>query len=141
MLTRARTWLGRGEDGEPYLLQLSQAEGRLRLRPEISSDWSEFQRHASAGLADPQDTEHLTAALRLVRGRPFGSVAARELPWADLHVNEMIELIVDVAHELAVRHERAGNWSSARDAALRGLRTECESEVLEAIVARLGRQM
>ena len=64
------------------------------------------------------------------------AVASRELPWADLHINEMISLIGDVAHALAVRHERAGRRSAARDAALRGLRTESESEVLEAIVAR-----
>ena len=75
-------------------------------------------------------------ALALVRGRPFGAVASRELPWADLHINEMISLISDVAHALAVRHEAAGRQSAARDAALRGLRTESESEILEAIVAR-----
>jgi hypothetical protein len=48
----------------------------------------------------------------------------------------MISLIGDVAHALAVRNERAGRPSAARDAALRGLRTESESEVLEEIVAR-----
>jgi hypothetical protein len=113
--------------------------GRLRLREEVGSDWAEFQQLAQAGLTDPDDTEHLAAALRLVRGRPFGAVASRELPWADLHINDMVGLITDVAHELAVRHERAGRWSAARDAALRGLSTESESEVLVDIVARVTR--
>jgi hypothetical protein len=140
LITRARTWLGRTESGDTYLMQLSETGGGLQLRPEVTSDWGEFQRLAEAGLADPDDTEQLAAALRLVRGRPFGPVAGRELPWTDLHVNTMIELIVDVAHELALRHERAGDASAARDAALRGLRTECESEVLQAIVTRLGRR-
>jgi nucleoid-associated protein YgaU len=141
MITRARTWLGRADGAQPYLEQLSETGGVLRLRPEVTSDWDDFQRLAEAGLADPTDTAQLSAALRLVRGRPFGPVAARELPWTDLHVNTMIELIVDVAHELALRHEVAGNLSAARDAALRGLRTECESEVLQGIVARLGRRV
>ena len=136
MISRARTWLGRTDAGEPYLMTFAESGGRLRLRPEVGSDWADFQRLAELGLSDPEDVENLTAALALVRGRPFGAVASRELPWADLHINEMISLIGDVAHALAVRHERAGRPSAARDAALRGLRTESESEVLEAIVAR-----
>jgi hypothetical protein len=140
LITRARTWLGRDEAGEPYLLQMSATEGVLRLAPQVRSDWDDFQHLAEVGLADPEDTEALGAALRLVRGRPFGPVAGRELPWTDLHVNTMVELIVDVAHELALRHERAGDVCAARDAALRGLRTECESEALAAIITRLGRR-
>ena len=140
MISRTRTWLGRTETGESYLMPFTQTDGRLRLRPEVGSDWAQFQSLAATGLADPGDLEHLTAALRLVRGRPFGPVAARELPWADLHINEMVSLIADVAHELARRHEERGEWSAARDAALRGLRTECESEVLEAVLIRAARR-
>ncbi len=136
MISRARTWLGRTDAGEPYLMTFAESGGRLRLRPEVGSDWADFQRLAELGLADPEDVENLTAALSLVRGRPFGAVASRELPWADLHINEMISLIGDVAHALALRHERAGRRSAARNAALRGLQTESESEVLEEIVAR-----
>jgi hypothetical protein len=136
MISRTRTWLGRTPAGEPYLMAFASTEGRLRMRPEVSSDWDEFQRLAAIGLADAQDTAHLADALALVRGRPFGAVAARELPWADLHINEMIGAITDVAHALATRLERAGDRSAAHDAALRGLLTECESEVLEAIVVR-----
>ncbi|HYN57040.1 MAG TPA: LysM peptidoglycan-binding domain-containing protein, partial [Motilibacterales bacterium] len=124
MISRARTWLGRTDSGEPYLMTFAESAGRLRLRREVSSDWADFQRLAEIGLGDPEDTEHLTRALALVRGRPFGAVASRELPWADLHINEMISLITDVAHALALRHEEAGRRSAARDAALRGLRTE-----------------
>lgn len=137
MISRTRTWLGRTDRGEPYLMPFTETAGRLRLRPEVDSDWDRFQALAGAGLADPGDLEHLTAALLLVRGRPFGPVAGRELPWADLHINEMIGLVTDVAHALACRHEEQGNWSAARDAALRGLRTESESEVLRAVLARL----
>ena len=136
MISRARTWLGRTDAGEPYLMTFAESAGRLRLRDEVSSDWADFQRLAEIGLADPEDTENLTEALALVRGRPFGAVASRELPWADIHINEMISLISDVAHALAVRHEQAGRRLAAREAALRGLRTESESEALEAIVAR-----
>jgi hypothetical protein len=138
MISRARTWLGRTDAGEPYLMAFAETGGRLRLRPEVGSDWADFQRLAARGLAEPEDIDDLTAALALVRGRPFGAVASRELPWADLHINEMLCLITDVAHALAERHERAGRRLAARDAALRGLRTESESEVLEAILARTG---
>ncbi|MDH4017631.1 MAG: hypothetical protein OEV20_09835, partial [Actinomycetota bacterium] len=138
MISRARTWLGRADAGEPYLMMFAESGGRLRLRQEVTSDWGDFQRLAGIGLSEPDDTEHLAAALALVRGRPFGSLASRELPWADFHINEMICQVTDVAHELALRHERAGRRAAACDAALRGLRTECESELLEAIVARTG---
>jgi hypothetical protein len=137
MISRTRTWLGRTDSGDPYLEPFSATQGRLRLRPEIGSDWARFQELAEVGFADPQDTEHLTAALRMVRGRPFGSVAARELPWADLHINDMLCLITDVAHELALRLESEGQFAAARDAVLRGLRTQTESEVLIADLARL----
>lgn len=135
MISRTRTWLGRTDAGEAYLMAFAESDGRLRLRPEVRSDWDDFQDLADVGLADPDDTEHLTAALALVRGRPFGSVASRELPWADLHINDMISLITDVAHALATRHREAGREARARDAALRGLLTESESEVLEAFLA------
>jgi hypothetical protein len=137
MISRTRTWLGRTDAGEPYLMPFTETGGRLRLRPEVDSDWAQFQALAEAGLADPEDTEHLAEALRLVRGRPFGPVAGRELPWADLPINDMIALITDVAHALACRYEASGRWSAARDAALRGLRTESESEVLQAVLARI----
>jgi len=137
MISRTRTWLGRTDAGDPYLMPFTETGGRLRLRPEVGSDWDQFQDLATAGLADPEDLEHLTAALRLVRGRPFGPVAGREMPWADLPLNDMVSLITDVAHALACRHEERGNWSAARDAALRGLRTESESEVLRAVLARI----
>ena len=136
MISRTRTWLGRNPAGEPYLMAFASTEGRLRMRAEVTSDWDDFQRWAAIGLADADDTAHLADALALVRGRPFGAVAARELPWADLHINEMIGAITDVAHALATRLERAGDRSGAHDAALRGLLTESESEVLEAIVLR-----
>jgi hypothetical protein len=136
MISRARTWLGRTDAGESYLQTFAATEGRLRLRDEVGSDWADFQHLAAIGLADPDDTEHLTAALALVRGRPFGAVASRELPWADIHINEMISLISDVAHALALRHEAEGRRFAARDAALRGLMTESECEMLEEIVTR-----
>ena len=117
-------------------MAFASTEGRLRMRTEVTSDWDEFRRLAAIGLADAADTVHLADALALVRGRPFGAVAARELPWADLHINEMIAAITDVAHALATRLEQAGDRSGAHDAALRGLLTECESQVLEAIVVR-----
>lgn len=134
MISRTRTWLGRTEGGQPYLMPFAETGSRLRMRDEVTTDWGDFQALAARGLDDPGDVEYLTAALSLVRGRPFGSVAARELPWADVHINDMLSLITDVAHELALRQLRRGNVSRARDAALRGLTTESEAEALEAVL-------
>jgi hypothetical protein len=139
MISRTRTWLGRNEAGQSYLMPFTETGGRLRLRPEVGSDWAQFQALAEQGLADPDDLDSLTAALRLVRGRPFGPVAGRELPWADLPINDMVCLITDVAHALACRHEQRGNVAAAREAALRGLLTESESEVLRGVLGRLAR--
>ncbi|MGB8022639.1 MAG: LysM peptidoglycan-binding domain-containing protein [Candidatus Nanopelagicales bacterium] len=135
MISRTRTWLGRTDAGEPYLMAFTDSDGRLRMRPEVTCDWAEFEELAVMGLADPDDVDHLTSALSLVRGRPFGAVASRELPWADLHINDMVSLITDVAHELATRHLAAGRIVEARGAALRGLLTQSEAEVLEEVLA------
>jgi hypothetical protein len=139
MISRTRTWLGRTEAGQSYLMPFTETGGRLRLRPEVGSDWAQFQALAEQGLADPDDLDSLTAALRLVRGRPFGPVAGRELPWADLPINDMVCLVTDVAHALACRHEQRGHVAAAREAALRGLLTESESEVLRVVLGRLAR--
>lgn len=139
MISRTRTWLGRTDEGDPYLMPFAATDGRLRLRPEVGSDWADFHELAARGLADPGDLHSLDAALGLVRGRPFGSLWNRELAWADAHVNRMISRIVDVAHELAVRHEAAGRLPEARDAVYRGMRTQAESEALDQILARLRR--
>lgn len=137
MISRTRTWLGRTDDGELYLEPFSDTDGRLRLRSEVRSDWDDFQELAERGLADPQDTAHLTAALELVRGRPFGSLWRRELAWADLHVHHMISRIVDVAYELALRQEAAGRPSDARAAVHRAMRMQAESELLDELLERL----
>ena len=139
MISRTRTWLGRTDDGDPYFMAFSETGGRLRLRPEVSSDWSEFQRLSAAGFADPADLDSLTAALALVRGRPFGSLWRRELAWADIDTTNMISAIVDVAHELALRHEAAGQLALARAAVNRALRTDTESEALDQLMVRLTR--
>lgn len=135
MISRTRTWLGRDESGAPHLLHLSEAEGRLRLGAAVTSDWQDFQRLASIGLADPADIDHLTAALSMVRGRPFGPLAAKGIGWAELHIDQMLCVITDVAHELASRHLASGRADLARAAALRGLVTECESVALERLAA------
>lgn len=144
LISRLRSLLGRDDAGEPYLLPLAVTGGRLRLADSVTSDWAQFQRFASQGLADDCDLTALRLALGLVRGRPFGPVSGRELPWADLAVTEMVCLISDVAHELHSRLTTAGDHAGARDAALQGLRTQSEADVLldDAIAAsrRLGDQ-
>lgn len=142
LISRLRSLLGRDETGQPFLLPLAATGGRLRLADGVTSDWGQFQLLAEHGLADVDDTASLQLALGLVRGRPFGPVSGRELPWADLALTEMICLISDVAHELYCRLTASDDHLGARDAALRGLLTQTEADVLldDAIAAsrRLG---
>jgi len=138
MISRTRSWLGRTDDGDSYLEPFAQTNGRLRLRPEVRSDWDDFQALAARGMADPQDTDALAAALELVRGRPFGSLWRRELAWADIDSHRMISGIVDVAYELALRHEAAGRVREARAAVHRAMRTQVGSELLDELAERLG---
>ncbi|MGV1004358.1 MAG: hypothetical protein ACOYEV_06215 [Candidatus Nanopelagicales bacterium] len=125
LISRTRSLLGRTAAGQPYLLPLAATDGRLRMAG-VGSDWEQFQRLAAAGLGS-DGTAELQQALALVRGRPFGPLAGRELPWADLLTTEMICLISDVALELAARYTAEGNHEAARAAAMRGLITQSES--------------
>lgn len=123
LVSRTRSFLGKTPDGSPYLLHMQDTNGRLRMREDVTSDWAEFQ----SLVCDDSDANSLRKALGMVRGRPFGTTSGRELPWADLAINEMIEEIADTAHRLYELEAAAGHWFEAREAALRGLLTEAES--------------
>ena len=129
-VSRARQWLGRTADGEPYLPSVIEG-GSYRLRPEVTCDWHDFVRLAKVGLkTQPPDASALAAALVLVRGRPFLGVDPTTYTWSDSDAQEMISAIVDVAHALAVLRLEAGDARGAREAAAKGLLAEPCSEML-----------
>ncbi len=129
-VSRTRQWLGRTPDGEPYLPQVADG-GTYRLRPDVSCDWHDFVRFSQLGLASgPDAAGALTAALALVRGRPFLGVDPATYTWAEADVQEMISAVVDVAHVLSVARFDAGDYRGAQEAAAKGMLAEPCSELL-----------
>lgn len=129
-VSRARQWLGRTPEGEPYLPQVADG-GSYGLRPDVSCDWHDFVRFAQLGLAlGPDGAGALEAALALVRGRPFLGVDPATYTWAEADIQEMISAIVDVAHVLSATRCEAGDFRGAQEAVAKGLLAEPCSELL-----------
>lgn len=129
-VSRARQWLGRSPEGEPYL-PLVVDGGAYQLRPDVSCDWHDFVRFTQLGLASGADgSMALTAALDLVRGRPFLGVDPATYTWAEAETQEMISAVVDVAHVLSGMRCEAGDYRAAQEAAAKGLLAEPCSELL-----------
>ncbi len=130
-ISRLRTWLGRDENGEPYVPNVDARHGGYRMSDSFTSDWRSFRDLARRGLADRDSgVSDLRQALDLVRGTPFGNVPAGRYAWSSWHQREMIDAIVDVAHTLADGYQKAGDLPAARRAAMRGLLAEPVSEIL-----------
>ncbi len=138
-VSRARQWLGRDPEGRPYL-PLVADEGEYRLLADIDCDWYEFVRAARAALAQ-SSPDGLEAALAVVRGRPFQGIDPTSYVWAEADAQDMVAVIVDVAHVAAVLRLGAGDAAGAARAAARGLLVEPGSEKLhrDAIRAALRR--
>ncbi len=129
-ISRARAWLGKDPDGQPYLLPYQAGDG-YRLCPQVRTDWDDFLHHARGGLAaGPAGTADLTAALALVRGRPFAGTAPGTYDWAEATTQEMISTITDVAHVLARTHLDTGDPAAAAAAAAAGLTVDPCNETL-----------
>ena len=113
---QVRVALGRGPSGEPFLPENANHRGYV-LHPAIRSDWDDFQ--ALIG-EDPTlaSSDHLVAALRLVRGTPFaGSNTRRWWQWIAIPQEKMIAAIMDAANELGTRALTSRNASLVRFAA------------------------
>jgi hypothetical protein len=125
---RLRAWLGNDPQGHPYL----PTGGNYTLSPAMRSDWTAFTELAQNGMADPTPTgtETLARSLALVHGQPFSGTDPRRYGWADCLKQQMIDIVAEVAHELATRHLAAGDSSGARAAALKGLLAEPGPELL-----------
>lgn len=138
-ITRARSWLGKDADGNPYLPPIQDSHDRLyRVSPAASCDWASFQHFARTGLArtDEDGDLALRRALALVKGRPFSAINPLRYAWAEPFVQEMVSAIVDAAHELSVRRREAGDPAGALWAAGKGLLAAEENESLHREVFR-----
>ncbi|MBI1376776.1 MAG: LysM peptidoglycan-binding domain-containing protein [Frankiales bacterium] len=133
LVGRTRTWLGANPDGNLYLPLVAGNAG-YRLAPDFRCDWTDFLELARVGLGQADGgIEALTAALKLVRARPFLGVDPATYTWAEADIQEMISTIVDVAYELAVTHVESGELTAALKAVARGLLADPANESLHQI--------
>ncbi|MEU8637661.1 BTAD domain-containing putative transcriptional regulator [Amycolatopsis sp. NPDC048633] len=130
-ISRLRTWLGRDSDGELYLPNVDARRGGYRLSEAFESDWDQFRDLSRRGLADPETSiDQLKDAMELVSGLPLSNVPSGRYAWSSWIQREMIDAVVDVAHALAAASYDAGDLTTARRAAVRGLQADPVSELL-----------
>ncbi|WP_431679111.1 LysM peptidoglycan-binding domain-containing protein [Kitasatospora sp. KL5] len=128
-LSALRRWLGTDAEGGQHLP--AESPGGLVLGPEVGCDWQVFRRLAERGFAlGAAGAVELSAALALVRGRPFDGVPPRRYAWVEYHRQLMVAAIVDVAVRLAELRLAEGDRAAAREAVDTGLTVEPGAEVL-----------
>lgn len=107
------------------------ADGIYRLGDGVTTDWSDFQRHAHRGLsAGPDGIGDLRTAMDLVRDRPLLGVPDSDYTWAEHDVQRMISAVVDVAHILSRLLLRSGDARGSLEVATTGLAVDACSELL-----------
>ncbi len=126
-----RRALGASTDGEFHFPPVGKGE-RLRLRSTVGTDLGHLQSQlrAAGNEAPAVAIFDLTAALKVVRGRPF--TAAHGYAWANAYglVAHAEAVVVDAAHLLASLLLDAGDPAGALDATALGLRGAPANEIL-----------
>lgn len=126
-MSRLRTWLGNGPDGEPYLPDAY--SGRIFLDPVVSSDWHQLRLLLTDGV-DQAPTSVLELGLRLVRGAPLADAAPVQWHWAESLRTDMISCVRDLGVELTRRALEERDLDLARWAAARALLAAPGDELL-----------
>jgi transcriptional activator len=130
-VARLCDWLGRDAAGRPNLV--TGEDGRLRLGPEVRSDWAVFETLVRLAEADPPAEEaHLQQALSLVRGPLLEGRRPRRYAWLareDLEY-EVPARIADAAHRLVELRLAGSDARGAVAAARAGLRGAPDEEGL-----------
>ncbi|WP_208868225.1 hypothetical protein [Microbispora triticiradicis] len=136
-IARVAEWLGRDSEGRPHLF--ADRSGRLRLGPEIRTDWRLFQdliRQASewAGTSSSGEVEEdlLNRALRLVRGPLLSGRPPDRYAWlaADPLEYDVTAWVADAAHQLCEIRLRRDDPYGAVAAARAGLLLAADDEGL-----------
>lgn len=101
VVSKARTWLGKDDDGNPFVA-LFRTHGGHCLEPVVRTDW-----HLFLDLVGPDaattSTSQLDSALALVQGPPFSNFDPRFITWTEPVASEIRCGIVDVANEVTRR--------------------------------------
>lgn len=138
--SRARRYLGTTADGEKLFPDSVRTDlGRTyTLHPSVTSDWAKINELTQCGI-NTTGTRNLWRALELVEGRPLESVAPGQWPWIEETRNDMIAMLLDIAHEVADRALIAGDADKAAWAVKKGHMIDPLSETIDRDELRLHR--
>ncbi len=126
-MSRLRTWLGADPDGRAYLPDAY--SGRIRLHPDVSSDWNRVQLLLGPGVDRVGDSA-LIAVMDLVRGAPLADAAPGQWHWAEEMRTDISSAIRDTGLVLVDHALARGEVDLARWAAARALLAAPEDELL-----------
>lgn len=126
-MSRLRTWLGTGPDGEPYLPDAY--SGRIRLHPEVTSDVQKLRKLTAAGVNRLGERD-LVAVLDLVRGELLADAAPGQWFWAEELRSDVTATLRDTGLVLVDLALAGGNLDTARWAAGRALVVAPDDELL-----------
>jgi hypothetical protein len=134
-LSRVGNWLGTDGAGRPILI--TDADGRMRLGPEVRVDWNVFRALVARAAQDAvrggnTEVAHLDRALDEVRGPLLDGRGPGRYAWLATSglENEATALVADAAHRLSGLRRAAGDAAGAMDAARAGLRLAFDDEML-----------
>ena len=132
-MSRLRIWLGNDEVGKPYLPDAY--SGRIKLHPDVSSDW-EYLNMLMVGGVQKAGNEAMIQSLGLVRGAPLADSAPGQWHWAEQWRFEMIKAIRDIGVTLANRAIDKQDLDLARWAATTALIAAPEDDKLMTVRLR-----
>ncbi|GAA4578893.1 hypothetical protein GCM10023194_02990 [Planotetraspora phitsanulokensis] len=136
-IARVAEWLGKDAEGRPHLFLDN--SGRLRLGPEVRTDWQLFQslvrragELADAGRSDDARAALLDKALALVRGPLLNGRPGNRYAWlaADSLEYDVTARVADAAHTLCAIRLAQGDPQAAVAAARAGLLLAADDESL-----------
>jgi hypothetical protein len=134
-LARVRNWLGTDESGRSHLV--TDADGRMRLGPQVGVDWRVFRALVGRAVQDSArggsaEAGHLERALAEVRGPLLEGRGPGHYAWLATSglENEAAALVADAAHRLSGLRRAAGDPAGAMEAARAGLRLARNDELL-----------
>lgn len=126
-MSRLRSWLGEGTEGQPYLPEAY--SGRIFLDPLVSSDWHRLRLLVGVGV-NRSASGALVGALELVRGAPLADAAPGQWYWAEELRTDMVSMIRDIGVQLARTALAEKDIDLARWAAARALAAAPGDELL-----------
>jgi len=126
--TKLRRWFGYDDEEREHLPRVAPGAG-YAFADTVTSDVGLWD--ALIG-GDPLNasTEHLEAALTLVRGVPFQGTRRNRYAWSEPIRQRLVSEIVDASYTLARRRLMEGRWRAAEAAVIVGLLVDPAQEAL-----------